>query len=94
MLQAINLKTKNIRTITSIGASIIDGIEKTSSGDVIVSDWLGNLFRITQAGEITLLLEEDGKSNIANFEFIEDKDLLIIPSFLTGTVRAYKLSGS
>ena len=94
LLQAINLKTKNIRTITSIGASIIDGIEKTSSGDVIVSDWLGNLFRITQAGEITLLLEEDGKSNIANFEFIEDKDLLIIPSFLTGTVRAYKLSGS
>ena len=91
LLQAINLQTKNIRNITSIGASIIDGIEKTSGGDIIVSDWLGGLFRVTQAGEITQILEADGISNIANFEFIENEGLLIIPSFLTGTVQAYSI---
>jgi hypothetical protein len=92
LLQAIDLKSKNIRTICSIGASIVDGIETTNSGEYIVSDWLGNLFQINGAGEITRLLEEDGISNKANFAFIEKGNLLLIPSFLTGTIKAYEIN--
>lgn len=91
LLQAIDLKTKKIRTICSIGSNIIDGIETTNKGDYLVSDWLGNLFQITQGGEITQLLEADGISNTANFALIEKDTLLIIPSFLTSTIRAYKM---
>lgn len=91
LLQAIDLKTKKIKTICSIGSSIVDGIESTSKGDYIVSDWLGNLFQITQSGVITRLLEADGISNTANFALIEKDNLLIIPSFLTGTIKAYEI---
>ena len=59
--------------------------------DYLISDWLGNLFLVKQDGEITQLLEADGKSNTANFEFVENDNLLIIPSFVKGTIQAYEI---
>ena len=91
LLQDANIKTKNIRTIASIGASVVDGIEMDISGNYIVSTALtGNLYQVTKTGEIVRLIKAGNKFNIANFNYVKSQNLLLIPTFLNGTLQAYR----
>lgn len=91
-LQKIDITTKSISTIACLGSGIIDGIKIDKRGDFLVSLWRGELFKITKSGEITRLLYSIGKYNIADFEYIENIDLLVIPTFLGKNVRAYQFN--
>ncbi len=91
--KSVDLTTKEVKIIANIGPGFIDGIRIESNGDYLVSHWDGRLFRITPEGKITKLLDTATQPvKCADFEYIEDKNLLIIPTMNNGIVKAYKLN--
>ena len=89
-LQRVNIKTKKISTIVSLGSGVIDGIRKDKNGNLFVSLWKGELYKINKSGEIIRLLNSVGEFNIADFEYIKENDLLIVPTFLGRNIMAFK----
>ncbi len=90
-LKAISKNDKSQKVIgTEIGAG--DGIGKTTDGDYIVSNWRGEVYIIALDGKkIKLLDTKAQKLNIADIEFIADKNMLLVPTFFGNTVVAYEL---
>jgi len=68
-----------------------DGVERY--GDAFfVSNWNGQVFHISSTGEVMLLLDsQEAKLNAADIEVIQDKKLLLVPTFFGNTVTAYQL---
>jgi sugar lactone lactonase YvrE len=91
-LKSIDLAGKNIATIASLGAGVVDGIRVDGDGNYLVSHWEGQTYIVTPQGEVTEILDTlpDGL-NTADFEFIREKNLLIIPAFVGNKVVAYRL---
>ncbi|MFG0258530.1 MAG: SMP-30/gluconolactonase/LRE family protein [Phycisphaerales bacterium JB043] len=76
--------------VASLGAGIVDGIQTSSDGSVLASLWQGKLFHITTGGEVIEILDLYTQGlNCADFEYIEDRHLLIIPTFTGNKVVAY-----
>ncbi len=90
--KSVDLKSGAVSRIVSLAPRIIDGIRVDNAGNYLVSHWEGQLYRITPSGEITELLDllPEGL-NIADFEYIKDQRLLVIPTFLGNKIVAYKL---
>ncbi|MFZ5516940.1 MAG: SMP-30/gluconolactonase/LRE family protein [Candidatus Zhuqueibacterota bacterium] len=89
--KSADLATKKIGTIACLGAGVVDGIRVDDRGDYLVSHWEGQLYRISPAGRVTELLDTIGDINLADFEYIKEKKLLIVPTFVGNKVVAYKL---
>ncbi|UCG53245.1 MAG: SMP-30/gluconolactonase/LRE family protein [Candidatus Latescibacterota bacterium] len=91
-LKSVDLASKEITTILRLEPGIIDGIKVGSDGNYIVSQWEGRVYRITPKGERTRLLDLTGSNiNTADLDYIEEKNLLIIPTFVDNRILAYKL---
>jgi sugar lactone lactonase YvrE len=90
--KSVDLKSGAVSPIVSLAPRIIDGIRVDNAGNYLVSHWEGQLYRITPGGEITELLDllPEGL-NIADFEYIKDQRLIVIPTFLGNKIVAYKL---
>ena len=74
-----------------IGAG--DGIAPTNiAGTFLVSDWNGELFILDLHGNKQSLLKtkDDGK-NTADIWFIQEQDLVLVPTFFDNRVVAYRL---
>jgi DNA-binding beta-propeller fold protein YncE len=92
-LKSVNLESREISTIVNLGPGIIDGIKTDKDGNYIVSHWEGKVYRITPSGQVTKLLDTTVPGfNCADLEFITEKNLLVIPTFMKNKVAAYKLS--
>ena len=90
-LVSINLENKEIRKIAQMQNGIIDGI-KTIENDYLVSFFEGILYRVTKSGEITELLNtRNTETNIADFEYIASKKMLIVPALWNHKIIAYRL---
>ena len=89
-LKAIDVKTKTMTTLAQLKKGIIDGI-KPIGDDYLVSFFEGNLFRVTKNGNVTELLNSRGLHNIADFEYIESKNLLVVPALWQHKIIGYKL---
>ncbi len=91
-LKSIDLESKKIETICNLGAGIIDGIKSDKDGNYIVSHWGGKVYLITPSGQVTKLLDSTvPKINCADFEYIVERNLLLIPTFMDNRVIAYEL---
>ena len=86
----MDIKTHAVQQVAEgIGAG--DGIEKYKSG-WLVSDWNGAIFYIGSDGDVMEILNSvEAKLNTADIEVIEDKNLLLIPTFFGNMVSAYEL---
>jgi len=68
-----------------------DGIERYGDA-LLVSNWNGQVYHISNNGEVTLLLDsQEAKLNAADIEVIAEKNLLLVPTFFGNTVTAYEL---
>jgi sugar lactone lactonase YvrE len=94
-LKSIDLATKEISTVIRLQPGIIDGIKVAAGGDYIVSHWKGRVYRIAPAGDrIEMLLDVSGRDvYTADFDYIKEKDLLIIPTFFDNRLMAFELGG-
>ena len=88
----INMDNKNITEFASgIGAG--DGIVPVGNGSWLVSSWTGKVFLIDSQGNKKLLLNtEDDNMNAADIEYIQDENMLLVPTFNGNSVIAYRLN--
>ncbi|MGD8778487.1 MAG: hypothetical protein PVH88_05945 [Ignavibacteria bacterium] len=89
-LKYIDITTKEIKKIAYLGPGILDGIKKCGD-DYLVSHYEGNLNLVSLSGRVTELLNtRDRKINIADFEFIKNKGLLITPALKNNKLYGYQ----
>ncbi|MCD4747081.1 MAG: SMP-30/gluconolactonase/LRE family protein [Bacteroidales bacterium] len=89
-LKSVNLLDKSIKTIAKFETGFIDGFRIDNNGNYLVSLWRGKLFRVTPQGEVTKILDTTTPGYYsADFEYIKEKKMLIIPTFFGNTLTAY-----
>lgn len=88
----IDAATKKITKITCLGARVLDGIRVDNQGNYLISHWEGQTYLVSPSGQAVEILDTmPAKINSADFEFIKEKNLLIIPTFTDNRVIAYQL---
>ncbi|OGU55731.1 MAG: hypothetical protein A2V66_11730 [Ignavibacteria bacterium RBG_13_36_8] len=92
-IKSINLNDKTIETMVCVGkGSNIDGIKKDGKGNYLTTDYNGRLFRFSRTGEKTELLNtKTPQHTLADFEYVIDKSLLIIPTLFDNRIMAFQL---
>jgi sugar lactone lactonase YvrE len=95
-LKSVRLSDRTISTVASLGAgSILDGIAADGGGGYIASDYNGRLFRVEPSGKKTLLLNTTTPNHFcADFAYITDKNLIVIPTLYDNRLMAYKYTAS
>lgn len=89
-LKAVNIADKKVTTIVHLGPGIIDGIKKCGE-DYLVTLFMGNLLRVTPSGQVTELLNtRKEKINLADFEYIEGKQMIVIPALWNNRLLGYQ----
>jgi sugar lactone lactonase YvrE len=72
----------------------IDGVEALSSGGFVVTCWTGLVYRVSEKGKVTKLLDTRGRDpqlNTADIGYDKEAGVVYIPTFLSNGVRAYAL---
>ncbi|MFC1475639.1 SMP-30/gluconolactonase/LRE family protein [Candidatus Zixiibacteriota bacterium] len=94
-LKSVGLADKNINTIVCLGReSIMDGIQPDGHGNYLISDYNGRLFLVTPSGEKTELLNTTAPGILcADFAYIIEKNLLIVPTLFENRLTAYTYTG-
>jgi sugar lactone lactonase YvrE len=91
-LKSVDLDTKEITTVATLGSGTIDGIRSARNGVLIVSHSEGKVYRISPAGEVQKMLDTSvPEINSADFEFVERQNMLVIPTLVDNKVMAYQL---
>lgn len=86
----IDIKTKEYKQLFD-KAMGIDGLEKLENGNFIFSNWVGRIF-VSKDGEVVNLLDRSEKRhNTADIDFIPEKGTVLVPTFFSNSVEAYKL---
>jgi len=89
-LKSITLDNKRIDIIARFPSGILDGIKKYGN-DYLVSHFEGNLYRVDENGKVSEILNvREQKLHCADFEFIEEKNLFVIPALWNNSVVAYQ----
>jgi sugar lactone lactonase YvrE len=92
-LKRIRMVDGRVEPVIALGFGIIDGIRVAENGDILVSCWEGQVYRVSPAGEIVQILDTLPLGrNTADFEYLADRRLLIVPTFLGNSVVAYTLA--
>jgi hypothetical protein len=82
---------KNLRTITDLPNGG-DGVEEVGNGDLIVSEWIGNVFYVYADGRKVLMLNRQAEhKNTADIWFDKASGVLYVPGFNGKTITAYRL---
>lgn len=91
-VKIVDLGSKKISTLVELGAGIIDGIEVDNARDYLVSQWEGKLYKVSPSGQATKLLDTTvTEINCANFAYVPEKGLIVVPTFRDNRVEAYEI---
>jgi len=86
-IDTIGLSVKKIAEGIPAG----DGIERYYDG-IFQSSWHGEVFYIDASGKVTKVLDtKDVKLNTADIEVVENKNLLLVPTFFGNSLTAYSI---
>lgn len=70
----------------------IDGLQPTGTGDYLISDWSGIVRLVSPAEEEQVLMDVTSqKANTADFCYIPEKNLLVVPTFGGNQLRSFEL---
>lgn len=91
-IKTIDPETKEISKIAHLGETIVDGIRPCGTG-YLASIFEGNLFWVNLQGEVREILNtrEEGLF-LADFEYIESRDLIFIPTLWNNKILIYRWS--
>jgi hypothetical protein len=91
-LNSIDLMSKEL-TLKADSLERPDGVEAVGDGTYLVSSWTGMVHLVDAKGNTTLLLDtRDMETNAADIEYIQEKNLLVVPTFFKNKVVAYELT--
>jgi len=69
-----------------------DGVEEVGNGDLIVSEWIGNVFYVYADGrKVQILDRKPEKKNTADIWYDQTTKTLYVPGFFGKTITAYRL---
>ncbi|MCT1526140.1 SMP-30/gluconolactonase/LRE family protein [Sphingobacterium hotanense] len=68
-----------------------DGLEPVGDGSFLVTCWGGLIYHITAQGQVTELLDVQGKMNTADLGYNPKDRILYVPTFNSNSVVAYQL---
>ncbi len=92
-LKTVNLESGAISKLAKLDPGFIDGIKLHEDGWFLVSLWDGVLYKVTQDGDVQKLLDTTASPvKFADFEYIKEKNLIIVPTMNNGLVKAYKIN--
>ncbi|HYC85433.1 MAG TPA: SMP-30/gluconolactonase/LRE family protein [Chryseosolibacter sp.] len=90
-INTIDMGTKQTTEKTT-GIENLDGVEYLGDNSYIVSSWNGMIHYVDKDWKSRLLLDLRADSvNSADIEYIEARNLLLVPTFFKNTVRAYEV---
>ncbi|MDF7822545.1 redoxin domain-containing protein [Pontiellaceae bacterium B12227] len=90
-LFAVDLKTGQMTSISQIDTGI-DGLKPAGNGRYFTSNWKGRITLVSETGEGLILQDTtDRKINAADFEYLPEKNLLILPTFNDNRLVAYNV---
>jgi len=87
----IGLADKVIYEKLAVASSSVDGLKKFSHNTFFISDWTGKTQAVNAEASKVLLDTTGAGINSADFEYIREKNLLIIPTFSANNITAYKV---
>lgn len=91
-LKSIDLTTGDITDLVD-GLGHGDGIVPVGNGDYLASSWRGEVFYIDDDWTSTQLLDtRDLEINAADIDYIQENNLLLVPTFFDNRVVAYTLN--
>ncbi len=91
LIKQVAIDTGKVTTLTSLGMGVIDGIKSFGNGRLFVSHWEGQVYLVEPDGTITRVLDlQEVGLNTADFEYVPEQRLLIIPTFLGNKLVAYR----
>ncbi len=92
-IKSIDVNTKEIKKIFTLGPGIImDGLTNDGMGNYLIGDHAGRIFRITKEGKSELLLNTKSRPiQLADFDYVPEKGLLIIPTLEDNRLMVYKI---
>lgn len=91
-LNTVDLATNEITKRTE-GIENPDGIEAVGDGSYLVSSWQGMIHLVNADWSKTLLLDTSGEEiGAADIEYIQEKNLLLVPTFYKNGLVAYELN--
>lgn len=91
-LNAYLFADKSLETVSS-SLPQPDGIEATGDGGFLVSSWKGLLHYVGPDGSNQVILDTVADEiGTADIDYIQEENLVIVPTFFHNTVAAYKLN--
>lgn len=91
--KSVDVHTKEIKTLKKFENILIDGIKIANDGSYLISDYNGIVYNMKKDGSLKVLINSKAQDlKQADFEFIRDKNMLIIPSLYSNYIKAYKLN--
>jgi sugar lactone lactonase YvrE len=91
-LKVVDLAAKEVTPVATLPLGIIDGVKSDADGNYLVSINEGRLVRVGPGGEVTTLLDTTAvRMNIADFDYVAEKRMLVFPTFVDNRVVAYSL---
>lgn len=91
-LKAADLGTQAVRTVADLSGGLLDGLSPAPGGGWLVSHHEGRLYRVRPEGDLTLLLDQSPQGQpIADFTWIPERRLLVVPTFTDNRVVAYRM---
>lgn len=93
-IKSIDSKSKEIKKLISFGDNVVmDGLTCDGKGNYLVSDHAGRLFRASSSGSSELLLNTKARPiTLADFDYVPEKGLLIIPTLVDNRLMMYKIN--
>lgn len=91
-LKAADLETGEVATIARFRSGNIDGIQALTGGGYLVSHWEGRVYRVLADGTRTRVLDTTvAGDKVADFEYLQDKGIIAVPTFYTDRVVLYQI---
>jgi sugar lactone lactonase YvrE len=93
-LKAVRLADRSFTPVVRFYEGILDGLQSDGRGNLLLSIWDGRLYRVTPRGDAVKLLDTTNKAaNCADFLFLPEESLLVVPTFRGNRVAAYRWTG-
>jgi sugar lactone lactonase YvrE len=95
-LQRAGIADGTVETVARIGDGVnVDGLRPDGQGNYLVSDFNGRLFRVTPEGEVVKLLDTTASgAKCADFEYVPEANLLVVPGLFDNRLTAYAFRGA
>ncbi len=92
VILAVDLADRAVEVFALLPHGLIDGIEPLADGSLLVTQNEGRLFRVAPDGTLEKLVDTTViERNLADLEAVPGRGLVLVPSYIDGSLVAYRI---